>query len=90
MATFSATATDIVDVTDPAVFMEGNTVFSIGTHTITASATDAAGNPASETFTIKVQDTTAPDTSIITEPASLTSSTSATFNESLGEEHSRP
>ena len=43
----------------------GNTVhsgdtFGIGTHTITASATDQHGNSASETFTVTVQDTTAP------------------------------
>jgi autotransporter passenger strand-loop-strand repeat protein len=66
VATFSATATDLVDGTDPVVFTEGNKVvhsgdtFGIGTHTITATATDAAGNIASEPFTIKVQDTTPP------------------------------
>ncbi len=65
-ATFSASATDLVDGTDPVTFKEGNTVvhssdtFSIGTHTLTASATDTHGNSASETFTITVQDTTAP------------------------------
>ena len=65
-AFFAATATDVVDGTDPIVFTEGNTVvhsgdtFAIGTHTITASATDAAGNAASETFAIKVVDTTPP------------------------------
>src|SRR6202023_3585473 len=65
-ATFTATATDLVDGSDPVVFEEGTTVVhsgqtsAIGTHTITASATDAAGNTASETFTIKVQDTTPP------------------------------
>jgi HYR domain len=63
---FAATATDAVDGTDPVVFKEGNTVvhsgdtFGLGTHTITASATDAAGNTGSEQFTIKVEDTTAP------------------------------
>jgi autotransporter passenger strand-loop-strand repeat protein len=66
VVTFSATATDLVDGTDSVVFTEGNTVvrsgdtFGIGTHTITASATDAFGNGVSETFTIKVQDTTPP------------------------------
>jgi hypothetical protein len=65
-AFFAATATDLVDGTDPVVFKEGSTVihsgdtFSLGTHTITASASDAAGNTASETFTIKVVDTTPP------------------------------
>src|SRR5205807_2321440 len=65
-ATFAATATDLVDGTDPVVFREGNTVvhsgdtFGLGTHAITASATDAAGNTSSETFTIKVAATTPP------------------------------
>jgi hypothetical protein len=59
-ATFAATATDLVDGTDPVVFKEGNNVvhsgdtFSLGTHTITASAKDAAGNSSSESFTITV------------------------------------
>jgi VCBS repeat-containing protein len=65
-AFFAATATDLVDGAPPIVFKEGNTlvqsgdIFGLGTHTITASTTDAAGNLSSETFTIQVQDTTAP------------------------------
>lgn len=65
-AFFTITATDLVDGTDPVVFKEGDTVvnsgdtFGLGNHTITASTIDAAGNPASETFTINVKDTTAP------------------------------
>jgi hypothetical protein len=45
------------------VFKEGNTVvhsgdtFRLGTHTVTASATDAAGNTSSESFTITVAGT---------------------------------
>jgi VCBS repeat-containing protein len=65
-AIFAATATDVVDGTDTVIFKEGNTVvhsgdvFSLGSHTITASTVDAAGNPSSETFKINVVDTTAP------------------------------
>jgi hypothetical protein len=65
-ATFAATATDALDGTDPVVFQEGSKVvhsgdiFALGTHTITASATDSGGGTSSETFTIKVQDTTPP------------------------------
>jgi Tol biopolymer transport system component len=65
-AVFAATASDNIDGTDPVVFREGNIVvhsgdtFGLGTHAITASATDAAGNTSSETFTVKVVDTTAP------------------------------
>src|SRR5258708_34110390 len=66
VATFSATATDAVDGTDTVVFKEGTTVvhsgdtFGLGDHTITARATDAPGNTSSETFSITVQDPTAP------------------------------
>jgi hypothetical protein len=66
LATFAATASDAVDGTDAVIFTDGNTVvhsgdtFSLGVHTITASMHDAAGNASSETFTITVQDTTAP------------------------------
>src|SRR5262249_36185499 len=66
VATFAATATDPVDGNEPVVFKEGNVVvhpgdtFALGKHTITASATDAAGNTGSEQITIRVQDTTPP------------------------------
>jgi hypothetical protein len=59
-AFFAALATDLVDGTDPVVFTDGSTVvhsgdtFAVGNHTITATATDAAGNTASETFTVDV------------------------------------
>ncbi|WLB18870.1 putative Ig domain-containing protein [Bradyrhizobium japonicum] len=71
IVTFSATASDLVDGNDPVVFKEGNAVvhsgdvFALGAHTITASATDAAGNTAFETFTIKVVDE-APSVSALT------------------------
>jgi murein DD-endopeptidase MepM/ murein hydrolase activator NlpD len=71
VALFSATATDLSDGTDSVVFKEGSTVvhagdtFSLGTHTITTSAMDVAGNTASETFTIRVVDTTAPELAAI-------------------------
>jgi hypothetical protein len=38
--------------------------FSLGTHTITETATDHAGNPSTDSFTIKVQDTTPPTITI--------------------------
>ena len=47
-------------------FKEGTTAvqsgdtFALGTHTITETATDAAGNTSTSSFTIAVQDTTAP------------------------------
>jgi Ca2+-binding RTX toxin-like protein len=82
---FSANASDAVDGSDPVVFKEGNTVvhsgdtFALGTHTITETATDFAGNSSSSSFTITVHDTTAPDTIIDTAPAATTTSTSANF-----------
>jgi endoglucanase len=72
VATFAVTASDVTDKTDPVVFREGNTVvasgntFSLGTHTITASATDSKGYTSSETFTITVDDTTAPKVAAVT------------------------
>jgi hypothetical protein len=59
--TFTATASDLVDGTvavtcDPA---SGST-FAISTTTVDCSATDAAGNEATGSFTVKVQDTIAP------------------------------
>ena len=65
-AFFTASATDAVDGTDVVVFKDGNAIvhsgdtFGLGNHTITASTIDAAGNLASETFSINVRDTTAP------------------------------
>ena len=60
-ATFSATASDAVDGTvavscNPA---SGSTL-ALGATTVTCSATDEAGNSASDTFTITVRDTTKP------------------------------
>ncbi|MGY4329402.1 VCBS repeat-containing protein [Bradyrhizobium sp. LB7.2] len=65
-AFFIATASDNVDGTIPVVFKEGSTVvhsgdvFGLGSHTITASAIDAAGNQTFENFKFNVVDTTAP------------------------------
>lgn len=61
VATFTATATD--DVTTALTTMcspvSGST-FALGTRTVTCSATDAAGNTGSASFTVTVVDTTAP------------------------------
>jgi len=65
-AFFTATASDDLDGALPVVFKEGSTVvqsgdmFSFGTHTITATAVDAAGNQTSQNFVFNVVDTTAP------------------------------
>jgi len=66
-ATFSATALDNVDGAVPVTLspVSGST-FPLGLTTVTASATDAAGNTASGSFTVTVVDTTAPVFSSLT------------------------
>jgi hypothetical protein len=56
------TATDTVGPASPAVSCSpaSGSTFPLGTTTVTCSATDTAGNTGSSTFTITVQDTTAP------------------------------
>jgi hypothetical protein len=70
VVTFTASATDIVDgaVTTTCVPASGST-FPLGTTTVTCTATDAAGNPGSDTFDVTVEDTTGPD---LTLPGNLT------------------
>lgn len=67
----AATATDIADPT-PAVGCDHNSgvVYPVGTTTVTCTATDDTGNVATDSFTITVNDTTAPVISGL--PASLT------------------
>jgi hypothetical protein len=64
---FETSATDDTDGTDPTVAVPASgSTFPLGDTTVTVSATDAAGNPASAKFRIRVVDTTAPK---ITVPA---------------------
>ena len=60
-ASFTASATDLVDgsvvVTSSKASGSG---FPVGTTTVTLSATDAHGNPATASFTVTVRDTIAP------------------------------
>lgn len=76
LATFTATATDLVDgAVTPTCTAGGDPVasgvtFPLGTTTVTCSATDAHGNISpSQSFTITVQDTTGPT---VTVPANMT------------------
>ena len=66
VATFAATATDTVSAVTITYSHASGSTFPLGTTTVTATATDAAGNAASATFTMTVQDTTAP---VMTAPA---------------------
>lgn len=68
-ATFAATASDTRDPS-PVVScspVSGST-FALGTTTVTCTATDASGNASSGSFTVKVQDTTAPAVSCTNGP----------------------
>ena len=67
--TYSATALDDEDgAVSVTLSPASGSVFEIGTHSVTATATDAAGNTATATFSVTVQDTTAPT---FAAPASL-------------------
>jgi hypothetical protein len=65
VATYAATATDAVGVTALTHSPVSGSTFAIGTSTVTVSASDAAGNTSGGSFTIKVQDTTAPSVSAL-------------------------
>ncbi|MDP2137115.1 MAG: FG-GAP-like repeat-containing protein [Candidatus Didemnitutus sp.] len=66
VANFSATATDAVGVTTITYSAASGSIFGLGTSTVTVTAKDAAGNSATGSFTITVQDTTAPVISSVT------------------------
>jgi hypothetical protein len=64
------TATDVVDgPVAVACTPASGSAFALGTTAVTCSATDKAGNTASRTFTVTVQDTTPPSLSL---PANVT------------------
>lgn len=69
-ATFSVTATDIADPA-PVVACSpaSGSMFPLGATTVTCTATDAGGNPATGSFTITVTDTTPP---VLTVPPDVT------------------
>lgn len=77
VVTYAAAATDETDgATAVSCSPASGATFPVGTTTVTCSSTDAAGNTGTSTFTVKVQDTTAP---VLTVPASMTlTATSAT------------
>ena len=63
-------ATDLVDGSVPVTCLPASgSTFPLGVNTVTCTATDAAGNPGSNSFTITVQDTTPP---VVTVPADIT------------------
>jgi hypothetical protein len=77
---FTVTAVDAVDSTPTvACTPPSGSTFALGTTTVNCTATDDAGNTGSGSFTVTVRDTTPPETSIASTPASPTSSPSAAF-----------
>lgn len=67
VVTFTASATDNVDGALAVTLAPASgSTFALGTTTVNASATDAAGNTATGSFTVTVKDTTAP---VISAPA---------------------
>ncbi|HTB80803.1 MAG TPA: HYR domain-containing protein [Opitutaceae bacterium] len=69
VATFTASASDIVDGAVPVTFnIASGSTFPLGTTTVMATAADAAGNMTAGSFTVTVRDTTPP---ILTLPANL-------------------
>ncbi|MCL4859476.1 MAG: HYR domain-containing protein, partial [Caldilineaceae bacterium] len=80
VASFSATASDLVDGSVPVLCAPASgSTFALGATTVNCSASDAAGNTANGSFTVTVVDTTAPETFIDSGPASPTSSTVGNF-----------
>jgi hypothetical protein len=68
-ATYTATADDVVSGNLPVTFsIPSGSMFPLGTTTVTVTATDGAGNPATGTFTVTVRDSTAP---IVNCPANI-------------------
>ncbi|MCX6872897.1 MAG: HYR domain-containing protein, partial [Verrucomicrobia bacterium] len=65
----AATATDAVGVTDLTYSRESGTTFPLGTTIVTVTAKDAANNSGTATFTVTVEDTTAP---VVPPPIDLT------------------
>lgn len=75
VATFSASALDNVDGAVAVTLSKASgSTFPLGTTTVNASAADAAGNVATGSFTVTVQDTTAPT---LTVPADITAEASS-------------
>jgi len=59
---FAAGAYDVVSGQLPVIFSPpSGSTFALGTTTVTATATDQAGNASSRTFVVNVRDTTAPN-----------------------------
>jgi len=73
VATFTATAADVVDKTDPVNCVPASgSVFPFGTTTVTCTAVDTHGQIGSAQLTVTVQDATAPAVTITSPAAGAT------------------
>ena len=78
-----ATATDAVTASPTITYsVASGSGFSVGTTTVTVTATDAAGNHSSKTFTVTIKDTTPPVVSAVNIP--LEANQAAGYNQSAG------
>jgi sugar lactone lactonase YvrE len=84
--TFTASATDAVDGTDPVTCVPASgSTFALGTATVACTATNHAGSSASKSFSVVVRDTTAPTLTLpgnLTIPATGTTGAVVTFTAS--------
>ncbi len=72
--TFSASATDVVDGTDPVTCDPASgSLFPLGSTTVSCSSTDEAGNTATKSFVVAVRDTTPP---VLSLPAEIDATSS--------------
>ena len=70
LVTYNASASDIVDgAVTPSCSPSSGSTFALGTTTVNCSATDAAGNSSSASFSVSVVDTTPP---VVTVPGNIT------------------
>jgi hypothetical protein len=75
IATWTITASDVVDNTDTVVCTPSSgSMFSVGATSVTCTTSDKAGNTASTSFTVTVRDTTAP---VVNVPATITTEATA-------------
>lgn len=78
VVTYTVSADDAVDGTVPATCVPASgTTFALGTRTVTCSATDEAGNTASDSFPVVVADSIAPVLTVGNVTAEATSSAGA-------------
>lgn len=85
VVTYAVSASDGGTPLTPSCSPASGASFPLGTTTVNCSVADAAGNPASGSFTVTVQDTTAPTVSITAGPSGTTNQRAGTISFSASE-----